>query len=348
MPVSMKDVAQAAGVTEGTVSRALADSPRVNSDTRLRIQQIAREMGYVPSAIARGLAVRRTNTLGVMISDFGDPFISKLMLSVDREALQQGYSVILSSAGTDPEREVSAIRLLLEQRVDAVIVLDPLVADSSLPQLEHFGVPLVLLNRKRYPYSVGTDNVAAGKLAVDYLLDLGHRRVAYIGGNRSEEESRDRQAGYELALSMRGVPGDPALIATGEGAVRSGERGLEQLLGLDDPPTAVFCFNDITAAGALLYAYHEGLHVPRDLSIVGFDDSMAAYFVPPVTTVAQDVDELARLSLQMALHLLAGQEAPQTLNVPGKLIVRQSTAQPGKSLATDGADKSRQYPLRWK
>jgi DNA-binding LacI/PurR family transcriptional regulator len=328
MPVSMKDVAKAAGVTEGTVSRALSDSARVNPETRERIQALAHDMGYVPSAIARGLAVRRTSTLGVMISDFGDPFIARLMLALDRQALQHGYSIILSSAGTDPEREVSAIRLLLQQRVDAIIVLDPLVADSSLPQLEHFGVPLVLLNRKRYAHSVGTDNVAAGELAAGYLLDLGHRRVAYIGGNRSMEESLDRQTGYEFALDKRGIPVDPALILQGDGSVESGERGLAQLLALSDPPTAVFCFNDITAAGAFLYAYRTGLHVPTDLSVVGFDDSIASYLVPPLTTVAQAVEELARLSLHMALGLLQGNELPQALNVAGQLMVRQSTAPP--------------------
>jgi DNA-binding LacI/PurR family transcriptional regulator len=328
MPISMKDIARAAGVTESTVSRALADSPRVNLGTRKRIQRLARDMGFVPSAIARGLAIKRTSTLGVVIMDIGDPFVAKMVLSIDRQAQPRGYSVILSTAGTDPEREVSAMRLLLQQRVDAIIVPDPLISDSSLSQLQQIGVPVVLINGKRYPYSVGTDSVAAGRMAVNHLLELGHERIAYIAGNRSLDESLERQAGYEQALAGRGIPIDPALIVQGDGWVESGERAMMALLDLAYPPTAVFCFNDLTAAGALLCAYRAGFHVPRDLSVVGFDDSTASYLVPPLTTVSQDSEKLAESALQMALGLLAGRELPFLTTLPAELILRESTAPP--------------------
>jgi DNA-binding LacI/PurR family transcriptional regulator len=211
MPLAMKDIAEAAGVTESTVSRALANSPRVKLETRRRIQHLAREMGYVPSAIARGLATKRTSTLGVVVMDIADPFIAEVVSALDGKARDCGYSLILSSCGTDPQREMSAIKLLLQQRVDAVIVPDPLVADSTLPQLEGIGVPVILMNRKHYAYSVRTDNLNAARLAVDHLLELGHRRIAYIGGSRRPEESLERQAGYRAALMARGILVDPAL-----------------------------------------------------------------------------------------------------------------------------------------
>jgi DNA-binding LacI/PurR family transcriptional regulator len=328
MPVSMKDVARAAGVSEGTVSRALADSPRINRETRTRIQHLARRMGYVPSAIARGLAVRRTSTIGAIIMDISDPFIAKMMFSLDRQALARGYTIIMGTAGADPKREMSAIRVLLRQRVDAIIVIDPLVFDLSAPQFPDIEVPLVRLNNMEYPRSVGTDNVAAARAAVGHLLDLGHQRIAYIGGMNSLDESLDRQAGYEQALAERGLPVDPALIVDGDGWSAGGEAGVKRFLAMAQPPTAVFCFNDITAAGALLAAYDARVRVPDDLSLIGFDDSVASHLVPPLTTMAQDTERLAELALEMALALLRGDEPSRATSIPASLIVRKSTAPP--------------------
>lgn len=329
MPVSMKDIAQAAGVTESTVSRALADSPRVKPETRVRIQQLARDLGYVPSAIARGLATRRTSTLGVVLMDVADTFNAEVLLAIDKQAGEHGYSVILSTCGLDARREERAIRLLLQHRVDAVIVADPLAADSSLAELQGLDVPVILINRRNYPYAVGTDSVLAARVAVEHLLDVGHTRIGYIGGARSVAESNDREIGYRLALQARGIVPDPSLIVPGDGWAEGGRRGLEQLLCLPNPPTAVFCFNDQTAAGVLLTAYRAGIPVPADLSVVGFDDSMlASYLVPPLTTMAQQRDELARLALTMLVDLLAGADVQTPDLLPGLLVVRNSTAPP--------------------
>ena len=327
MPVSMKDIARAAGVTESTISRALANSPRVKLETRRRIQRIAREMGYVPSAIARGLATNRTSTLGVVVMDSADPFIAAVVGAIDKSARDLGYSIILSTYGPNPEQEMSAIRLLLQQRVDAIIIPDPLVADSSLPRLEQVGIPIILLNKKSYVFSVGTDSIDGARQAVEHLLGLGHRRIAYIGGSRSEEESAERRAGYEQALIDHGICLEPSLIVEGDGWSEGGRRSMHQLLALPSPPTAVFCFNDLTASGVLLAAYGAGVRIPQDLSVVGFDDSnLASLLVPPLTTVAQQSDQMARLALQMALDLMEGNTPSTPITLPGKLVTRKSTA----------------------
>ncbi len=329
MTVSMKDVAQAAGVSLSTVSRALADSARVNPETRERIQGIAREMGYLPSAIARGLATRRTHTLGVVVMDITDPFIAEIVRNIDRTALNHGYSLILSSCGSDPQRELTAIRFLRQHRVDAIIVPDPFIGETSLPLLEESGVPVILINKKRYLHSVGIDNVHAAQLGVNHLLDLGHTRTAYIGGSRSPEESMERRYGYEQALVARGIAPDPSLVVEGNGWPEGGSLGMERLLKLHEPPSSVFCFNDVTAIGAIQAAFTAGLRVPDNISIIGFDDiNLAPYLMPPLTTIAQPKDQMAQLAVEMALSLLDGEQPPDDVTLRGKLVVRGSTARP--------------------
>ena len=327
MPVSMKDIARVAGVTESTVSRALANSPRVKPDTSRRIQRIAQEMGYVPSAIARGLATNRTSTLGVVVMEPLEAFSADIVNAIHRSASDHGYGVILSVCSPDPEREMNAIRLLLQQRVDAIIVPDPLVADSSLPQLKQIGVPVILLNRASYTLSVGTDNLDGARQAVEHLLELSHRRIAYIGGARSTEESAERREGYLRAMATRGLPFDPTLLVESDGWPSGGKSCMEQLLGFPARPTAVFCFNDLVASGVLQAIHNAGLRVPQDISVVGFDDSsLASCLVPPLTTFAQPKEAMARMALRMALDLLDGYEASARIILSGRLVVRESTA----------------------
>jgi DNA-binding LacI/PurR family transcriptional regulator len=328
--VSMKDVAKAAGVSLSTVSRALADSPRVKPETREQIQRIAAEMGYLPSAIARGLATKRTHTLGIVVMDIADLFTAEIVRTIDKTALDHDYSVILSNCGADPQRGLTAIKVLHQHRVDGIIVTDPFVSDSFLPLLEESGMPVIIINKKQYPYSVGTDNVDAARQAIVHLLDLGHQRIAYIGSSRHREESLERQRGYEQALVARGISPDPSLVIEGDGWPEGGWLGMERLLKLPRPPGAVFCFNDMTAAGAIKAAHAAGWRVPHNLSIVGFDDiNLALYLVPPLTTVAQQKDQIAQLAVEMALSLRDGNEPPANTILPGKLVVRGSTAPPG-------------------
>ncbi len=225
MPVTMDDVAKAAGVALSTVSRALTDNPRVAPPTRKRIQKLAREMGYVPSAIARGLATKRTFSLGVVVRDIVDPFLAELVRLIDVYALEFGYSLILCHSGNDERREKAAINILRQQRVDAIIMPDSSISDSFLSQVVHNGIPLVLTNRPGYPYSIDIDDVGCGELATNHLLDLGHRRIAYIDGSlRCKIESDERLKGYRRALEKRGLAFDPSLIALGDSWPDGGRR----------------------------------------------------------------------------------------------------------------------------
>ncbi len=327
MPVTMDDVARAAGVALSTVSRALSDNPRVNVATRAQIQKLAREMGYVPSAIARGLATKRTYALGVVVHDIVDPFQAELVRLIDMRALELGYSLLLSHSGDEEQREQQAINILRQQRVDAIIMPDSSVSDSFLSQVASEGMPVVLLNRMSYPYSIEIDNVGAGEMAAIHLLDLGHRRIAYIGGTRTQPENDDRQSGYARALEKRGQSVDPALITLGNGWSDGGRDCMREFLKLAHPPTAVFCYNDLTAFGAIGAIQAAGLRVPQDISVVGFDDiALASILHPPLTSIAQDKEQMAKLAVEMAHALATGKPAAPRTILPGRLVVRASTA----------------------
>jgi len=312
-PVSIKDVARAAGVSHSTVSRALADSPLVAPETKRRIQRIAREMGYTPSAIARGLVTRRTATVGLVVTTIADPFIAEVVRGVEETALDNDYSVILCDCNAEPERELACVRMLQEKRVDGIVITSSRVGSLYVPLLEELGVPLVLINNQQegdYVYSVCTDNVAGGRLAGEYLISLGHRRIAYIAGPSSAHSSAERLEGCRSALRQRGLDIPDEWVASGNGRDDGGRACVELLLRRSPCPTAIFCYNDMTAIGAMQAVKATGLRVPGDLSIMGYDDIVFAALVdPPLATIAQSKHALGQRAMDLTLNLLKEGEA---------------------------------------
>ncbi len=333
MGVSIKDIARAAGVSHSTVSRALADSPLVAEETKRRVRRLAKEMGYSPSAIARSLVTKRTYTVGLVVTTIADPFVSEVVRGIEETALDNGYSVILCDSNAESQREITAVRTLREKRVDGIIVTASRVGNLYLPMLEEVEVPIVLINNQRegrYVYSVATDNIHGGEMATEHLLELGHRRIGYIAGPEGASSSRARLEGYKRALRAHNVEFAPDLIASGNGRVEGGEQGMRQLLSISPPPTAVFCYNDMTAIGAISEAKRMGLRIPQDISVVGFDDiAFAAYVDPPLTTVEQRKYEMGQMAMEMLLDILAGADAVSDITLQGRLVVRKSSGRPG-------------------
>lgn len=334
MSTSIKDIARAAGVSHSTVSRALGDSPLISAATRARIQRLAAEMGYSPDAGARGLVRGRTCTVGVVVTTIADPFSAEVVEGIEDVAYAHGYAVLLAASQDEPEREIVAVEMLRSQRVAAVIVTSSRVGALHQERLGAAGVPVILLNshsRQLTPHtlSVRVDDVHGGRLATEHLLALGHRRIAHVLGPAGHSPSVDRLAGYRAALEDAGVPFDPALVFAGTGRPMGGEEALAALLALTDRPTAVFCYNDMTAVGLLRAARLAGLSVPGDLAVVGFDDiPFAAYTAPALTTIAQPKFEMGQRAMRMALSLMAGAEGDGARNVilAGRLVARESTA----------------------
>ncbi len=329
MPVTIKDIAKVAGVSHTTVSRALKGNPVISLETTERIQQLAREMGYVPSAVAQSLLSRRTQTIGMVITTIADPFIVQVVKGVEQVAQDAGYSVFLSSSYNNPEREVAVVETFQRRRVDAIIVTSSRVGSLYSSQLDQIKVPIVLINNQEegeYLRSVTVDNKQGAQLAVEHLLALGHRRIGYIGATDRPKSNDQRLAGYYLALEWAGITPEPTFILSPEvsGDFARGQAALEPFVTAG--VTAVFCYNDLTAIGLLAACHQHNLPVPRKLSIIGFDDIEPTLFVlPPLTTIRQPRLELGRLAMKMVLDLLNGQEAIDQI-LPGELIVRQSTA----------------------
>jgi len=330
---SIKDIARAANVSYSTVSRALRNSPLVSTETAGLIRKIADEQGYTVSAVARSLVTKRTHTIGVVVTNVADPFVGEVVSGIEEVAQALGYSVLLASCHADPDREVRAVRLLHERRVDGILVNSSRVGALYMPLLAKMNVPIVLINNHHpgeFIFSVTIDNLNAGRDATRHLVELGHRRIGYLGNQFGLQADTDRFAGYRQVLEEADIGFQPELVTHGDGRPEGGMRGMEGLLALAERPTAVFCYNDMQAMGAMRGARLHGLRVPHDLSIVGLDDVfLASYTDPPLTTIQQPMQEMGRLAAKILLDLFSGGNPASRLIVPGKLIVRQSTAPPG-------------------
>ena len=253
--VSIKDIARAANVSHPTVSRALSHSPLVKGETAERIRQIATSLGYRPSAIARSLASKKTKTIGVVVTTIADPFIADVVSGIEETANDHGYSVFLANSNANPEREVKVVHSFHERRVDGIVVTASRVGALYVPLLSGLKVPIVLINNQHpdepdeFIYSVMIDNLKASTQVMKHLLGLGHRRIAYIGDQAGFQSDTERFAGYRQALAFAGYPFLPELVVHGDGKPEGGRQAMEKLLALPAPPTAVFCYNDMSALG---------------------------------------------------------------------------------------------------
>lgn len=330
--VSIKDIARAASVSHSTVSRALRDSPLVSAETTALIRKIAKEQGYTVSAVARGLVTRKTKTIGVVVTTIADPFVSEVVSGIEQTANDHGYSVFLADSYADPEREVRVVQSFAERRVEGIVVTASRVGTIYLEILSELKVPIVLINNQRrgeFMHSVMIENVEASRQATQHLIDLGHRRIAYLGDQFGYQSDTERFAGYRQALEQAALPFLPELVVHGDGKPEGGVKAMEFLLGLPQAPTAVFCYNDMSALGALRCIHDSGLRVPADISLVGFDDLFfASYTQPPLTTVRQPRQRMGLLAMEILLKLMSGQDSTDTIEVPAELIVRESTAPP--------------------
>ncbi len=335
MHVTIEDVAQRAGVSTATVSRALRGLPHVSASTRSEVARIALEMGYVASKSASNLASGRTRTVGVVTPHIAKWFFAQAIEAVEQELRQRGYDVLLvvlpSTSGEgrpvfDPD--------VLRQRVDAVAVLTVPLTGSELDALRRLRMPVVFVGGSVSGLmSVRIDDLAVGRLATEHLISLGHSSIAHIGGDPDEPHNFsapvDRRAGWASALRAAGLVPDPALDVAGFFSVEGGQAAMEKLLTLADPPTAVFAGSDEMAFGALAALRQAGLEVPDDVSVIGVDDHELAGLMD-LTTIRQPVTEQGRTAGGLVLAALGpssptGHRAEHVL-LPVELVRRGSTA----------------------
>lgn len=336
--VSIADIARVAGVSHSTVSRALHDSPLISEGTRTRIQQLAREMGYTPNAIAQSLHTRQTSTIGLVVTSIADPFLNDVVKGVEEVARTHGFSVLLSTSHNDPEQEIEVIETFHRRRVDGILVASSQLTSAYKERLTQLQVPTVLINSQAETQDgvlhwVAVDDYQGAKLAVEHLIQLHHRAIGYLCVESRPRSASQRLAGYQRARSEAGLPGNaawvlhmPSTAASPEEDVAAGQQGVLHLL--EAGVTAVFCANDMIAIGVLMACRAQGIMVPQQLSVVGFDDIMvASYVTPALTTIGQPKTALGRVATQVMLDLLHKRVGQDHLLQP-TLVVRASTAPP--------------------
>ncbi len=330
--VTLADVARRAKVSTATVSRALSLPQLVRPATLRRVQTAVEALGYVAHGAARALASRRTHTIGAVIPTLGNAIFANTTHALQRAFDAAGYTLLLASHEFDPAAEVRATRTLIQRGVDALVLLGTTHDPEVFRMIAARRVPYVLTwatdTSGRHP-SVGFDNRAAAKAVAQHLLDLGHNRIAMIAGlTANNERARERVAGVEAALKARGL----RLGARVEKpfTLAAGREGLREVLAATPRPTAVVCGNDVLALGAIAEAQAEGLQVPGDLSVTGFDDmEIASLLSPGLTTVHFPTAELGSRAAAHVLARLADEPVPQQTELPVELVVRESTAPPG-------------------
>ncbi len=339
MTVTIKDIAEVAGVAHTTVSRALRGHPRISTDTIERIQRIADELGYVPNTAARGLKTRRSRVLGVIARRIDDPFFSGVLQGIEEVLHEAGYSLFLAASHRDAEREREIMQVMGERRVEGLIVSSTQIQPEHIRQLDRFNVPLVLINNQAIDepdiHSVYHDDVFGSNQLVQHLIEGGHHHIAYLGNANGGKTNIERMQGYEDAMSNAELEVRSNYIVIGpNGQPDSGVEGMKEILQLSPRPTAVTCYNDMMAIGAVQAVQQAGLRVPEDISITGFDNiQLAAFVSPPLTTFHQPKYELGREAALMMLRVLADGETavstqPEVIRLRGELIVRQSTTMP--------------------
>ena len=324
MNVTIKDIARAAGVSHPTVSRALNNHPAISEATRERIIKLAKEMGYVPNATARGLKTSRTRALGVILRHIDDPFWSEVLDGVDSVLHPEGYSLFIASTHNEKQREREVVQTMMQRGVDGIILLSPDFREEQFHILNSYDFPMVMVNNEgagECQYLIYNDDVYGARLITQHLITMGHTRIAYLG-KRNTESDRNRLKGFRTEMQIAGLPVDEQYIFhVPAGNPIGGREGAEYLLSLDQIPSAIVCYNDALAIGVYNYLREKGLRIPQDISITGFDNiSIAAYLSPPLTTLHQYKFELGEGAARMMLEVLSNRQQKERGNAPSKKV----------------------------
>jgi LacI family transcriptional regulator len=339
-PSTIRDVARRAGVSTATVSRVLAGIGNPKPETAAAVMAAVDELGYRPSGVARSLRMKRTRTLGLIVTDIQNPFFPELVQATDLAARSLGYSILLGSAAYDEHRAMHYLDLMVDRRVDGMIIASSQVSAATWQWLLASPVPVVVVNAEPsgLPVTVITsDNATGAGLAARHLLELGHRRIAYVRGADSFTADAPRIEGFRRACAAAGIPAQDVIELRGDAQVEGGERAAGEVLALGGV-TAIACYNDMTAIGVMRALRAAGRRVPGDVSVIGCDDIAAAsWVVPTLSTVAQQKAEMGRLAVERLAAALDDPDnaaAPETIRLPMVLRERESTgpaAAPGGS-----------------
>jgi LacI family transcriptional regulator len=333
MAVRLKDIARDLGVSVVTVSKVLRGNTDIGDETRQRVLKRMKELNYQPNMMARGLASGRTYTIGLVVPDLVHPFFAEFAKSLSGVLRTSNRALILASSEEDPEVERQEIRTLLNRGVDVLLIASCQANLRNFYELGDARTPYLLFDRN-FPHLaanfVGTDDVKVGEMATRHLVEIGRKRIAHIGG-KNTSPSFDRLRGYRNALaeSKLSIPENYIVVRdrVEESGDKVGFQAMQELLSQPLRPDAVFCYNDLTAIGAIDATLQAGLRVPEDIAFIGCGNLRYAHYLRvPLSSIDHGTTELGRIAGELALELSAKPEqAPQSLLVPSTLVVREST-----------------------
>ena len=330
--MNIRDVAKRAKVSVATVSRTLNRGAAVDARTARRVWKAVEELVYYPNRSARTLVSGRSHIFGLIVSEITNPFFPEIVQTFESLAVEHQYEILLASTIGSPQRMEMAVRRMLEARVDGVAILTFGMEDYLLRHLSFKNLPLVFVDvGPRLPRvsNIRVDYLEGILEAVRHLAERNHERISFVTGPLTMRSAVARKEAFQVALREAGLPVSPELVVEGDHRLEGGRKGLRALIATSNPPTAVVCSNDMTAIGLMREAFELGIGVPRELSVVGFDDiHMAEFMTPPLTTVRMSQSELAKLAFQ-ALHYEVNTEvvAPQGREyvLKTRLIERRTT-----------------------
>ena len=333
--IRLKDIAARAGVSMMTVSKALRDVKDVSPETRTRIRKLAAEMGYTPDSVAQGLRNRNTRLLGLVISAVTNPIFARVMMAIEEQAHEHDYAILFAQSLNVVEREDQVIRHLLSRRVEGLFITPVYRMEPTAliyEELRRRGTPVVLLGPRASFcegfVNVETDDSTASYIATQHLLELGHRRIAYLAGPAVVPSAQERLEGYRRALREASIEIDDRLIFNAGSTIEEGEKAALQMLNEAPGATAVQAVNDMVAIGAANVFLNQGLQIPRDLSMVGFGNILVAeHFRVPLTTIRQPKLRLGTAAMDSMVRLMRG-ETPASKRLPAEIVIRASTGRP--------------------
>ncbi len=329
MGVTIKDVAKASNVSVATVSRVLNKHSNVSDETVEKVTKVMEEMGYNPNCLGRDLRKSETKRILAIIAATEQSFYSDVLRGMDEAAFAQGYDVLIATTHDDPEHEMHLLKMLLSHSVDGAVLLGAKQEASTISKLaENHNIALCLERMEGCNVlTVTIDNVKAGKDAVNYLISKGHRRIGLISTETRSQSSVDREKGYRQALTENNIPYDEKLVYFGTYESESGTAGCRYLLGLEEPPTAIFSISDMIAIGAMNYAISKGVNIGKDLIFFGFDNIAYSHiFVPHLSTVEQPCFLQGKLVIEKLISNMKSEIPDKSIYMlPHSLVLREST-----------------------
>lgn len=325
--ITLKMVAERAGVSVNTASRAINNKLDINEETKKRVLKVAQELGYVQNATAVALRTKKTRTLGVVIADNRNPFYAEVLNGIEEAAREKNYHIILANTQRDYQKEEEAINLLLAKRVDGLLITPVQDRNDDIKKLIEANIPFVIVGRDFENIEVDAvynDEVKGGFFATEYLIKKGHKRIAFINGFLHKSPAQGRLEGYKKALKEHGIPLVDMMVSVGDIDVEDGYERTKQMLEKNLDFTAIFAYNDMMAFGAMQVIKEKGLRIPEDIGLVGYDDiPFSSLISPSLTTIKLKKQELGAESVKLLLSRINGsREKMKKIMLNVELIVR--------------------------